>query len=237
MACLSTRPLYLQLRAALVERIATGEWGPGTAIPNESDLAREFGVSPGTIRKALHLMENEHLVTRRQGRGTFVNDQGSEELSIRFTNIRGADGERVSGEAKSAEITEAMADKAECERLRLRMHEPVYRIRRIRFHQDQPFMVEQASMPAALFPGLASNGGASHRLVALAQKHGLLLGSAEERLSIDAASADVAEALGIPPAAQIMVLDRVVQTLDGRPIEWRVGRCHLAKGYYLAEMC
>jgi GntR family transcriptional regulator len=71
------RPLYLQLRDALAERIAQGEWRPGSAIPNESDLAREFGVSAGTMRKALDLMEAERLLTRRQGRGTFVNDQCS----------------------------------------------------------------------------------------------------------------------------------------------------------------
>jgi len=34
----------------------------------------------------------------------------------------------------------------------------------------------------------------------------------------------------------VMVLDRVVQALDGRPIEWRVGWCHLADKYYKAEM-
>ena len=38
----SNRPLYLQLRDALAERIANGEWKPTAAIPNESDLAREF---------------------------------------------------------------------------------------------------------------------------------------------------------------------------------------------------
>ena len=71
---LSTRPIYLQLRDALAERIASGEWKPGSAIPNEGDLAREFGVSAGTMRKALSLLEDEHLITRRQGRGTYVND-------------------------------------------------------------------------------------------------------------------------------------------------------------------
>src|SRR6188474_3550536 len=96
----STRPLYLQLRDALAERIAHGEWKPGTAIPNESDLAREFGVSSGTMRKALDLMEGEHLLTRRQGRGTFVNDQSSEELAERFSNIHAAEGERIAGESK-----------------------------------------------------------------------------------------------------------------------------------------
>ena len=93
----STRPLYLQLRDALAERIAHGEWKPGNAIPNESDLAREFGVSSGTMRKALDMMEGEHLLTRRQGRGTFVNDQSSDEMAMRFNNVRSKDGQRVVG--------------------------------------------------------------------------------------------------------------------------------------------
>lgn len=53
----ATRPLYLQVRDFLAERIARGEWKPGAAIPNEGDLAREFGISTGTIRKALDLLE------------------------------------------------------------------------------------------------------------------------------------------------------------------------------------
>ena len=97
----STRPLYLQLRDALAERIAHGEWRPGTAIPNESDLAREFGVSSGTMRKALDLMEGEHLLTRRQGRGTFVNDQSSDEMAMRFNNVRSKDGQRVCGRVRT----------------------------------------------------------------------------------------------------------------------------------------
>jgi GntR family transcriptional regulator len=52
----ATRPLYLQLRDTLVERVAKGEWKPGAAIPNEVHLAREFDVSPGTVRKALDTM-------------------------------------------------------------------------------------------------------------------------------------------------------------------------------------
>ena len=68
------RPLYLQVRDALVERIGKGEWKPGAAIPNEVDLAREFGISSGTMRKALDLLEDQRVVTRSQGRGTYIND-------------------------------------------------------------------------------------------------------------------------------------------------------------------
>ncbi len=232
----STRPLYLQLRDALAERIAQGEWKPGAAIPNESDLAREFGVSSGTMRKALDLMEGEHLLTRRQGRGTFVNDQTSDELSARFNNIRGKDGQRVIAQVKISEISQGRANELECSRLGLQAHEQVIRIRRVRLDKGRPFMVDETSMPAALFPGLADKKSFSHRITVLAQQYGLLLGQAEERVSIGAAIPVVGEELGLEAGAPIMVLDRVVRALNGRPVEWRVGYCHFADKYYMAEM-
>src|SRR5258705_7088602 len=112
----SNRPLYLQLRDALAERIASGEWKPIAAIPNESDLAREFGVSAGTMRKALDLMEAERLLTRRQGRCSFVNDQNSDELATSFTNLRLADRTRVCGQRRQLEITEGRTNEHESSR-------------------------------------------------------------------------------------------------------------------------
>ena len=57
----STRPLYLQVKDMLVQRIAAGAWKPGAAIPNEIELSRELGISVGTVRKALDEMESERL--------------------------------------------------------------------------------------------------------------------------------------------------------------------------------
>ena len=232
----STRPLYLQLRDALAERVATREWQPGTAIPNEGELAREFGVAAGTMRKALDLMEQEHLLTRRQGRGTFVNDQGSEELEVRFCNVRAADGNRMRGQFKDVEIVETTANETEQARLRLGAKDRVWRVQRIRVDRNGPFMVEALSLPAALFPDLAASEMPMPRLAVLAQRYGILLGKAEERVSIETATASVAKALGIAKGSPVIVLDRVVSALDRRPVEWRIGRCHLAAGHYLAEM-
>jgi GntR family transcriptional regulator len=231
----STRPLYLQVRDALGERIAGGEWKPSTAIPNEGDLARQFGVSPGTMRKALDLLEAERLLTRRQGRGTFVNDQSSEELGVRYSNIRGKDGAHVTGEVELLDIAEAAVCEAECMRLRLRMHERVCRIRRVRLRDGKPYMLEEVAMPAALFPGLSEDKAPSHRIVVLAQQFGLLLGRGEERITIGSASPEVAETLQVKPETPLLNLDRLVCTLDGRPVEWRLGQCRIGDTYYLAE--
>ena len=47
------RPLYAQVRERLIERIRSGDWKPGQLIPNEFEIAAEFGVSQGTARKAI----------------------------------------------------------------------------------------------------------------------------------------------------------------------------------------
>jgi GntR family transcriptional regulator len=230
----TTRPIYLQLRDVLSERISTGVWKPGMVLPNETDLAREFGVSPGTMRKALSIMESEHLLKRQQGRGTFINDHASGELADRFCNVRRAEGKPVAGRFEVIHIVEATANAAERKHLQLGSDDVVWRIRRVRIHEDEAFMYEEVSLPAELFPGLGAD--ASNRIAVLAQQHGLLLGPAEERISIGAASESAASALDIEQGAPVLMLDRVVRTIGGQPVEWRVGQCDLASNYYLAQV-
>ena len=192
-----TQPLYLQLRDALAERIARGEWKPGTAIPGEGDLARELGVSKGTVRKALDLLESERLLSRRQGRGTFVIDPGSQRQ--RFNNFRLANGAAAEGEASTLDIVMAEANNSECTRLQLAPGDQVYRISRLRLHQGKAFMIEAASLPAVLFPQLLERTFRSHRLVEIAQAYSLLLGNSEERIFVGPCSPMAAEKLESTP--------------------------------------
>ena len=225
---LATKPIYQQLRDLLAERIATGEWKPGAIIPNEGDLAREFGVSAGTMRKALALLESEHLITRKQGRGTFVNNPVAEGLADRFCNIRSAEGKPVVGRVEASDVAKATATETEARRLQLISGDPVWRIRRVRFDGENALMYEDVSLPVALFPDLSES---SSRIVLLAHQYGLLLGRADEKLSVGMASAPAAEALGIPVGSPVMMLDRVVRTIDGRAVEWRLGQCRIAASY------
>ena len=88
------QPLYLQIKALLERSLDAGEWRPGAAIPSESDLARRFGASQGTVRKAIAALASENLVVRRQGKGTFVATHTEEASSLfRFLRIRRNDGQ------------------------------------------------------------------------------------------------------------------------------------------------
>jgi len=67
-------PLYIQVASTLRRRIETGEWLPGQKISTLDALEREFEVARVTVRQAVELLQDEGLVHRRQGRGTFVAD-------------------------------------------------------------------------------------------------------------------------------------------------------------------
>ncbi|HEY7550402.1 MAG TPA: GntR family transcriptional regulator [Hyphomicrobiaceae bacterium] len=233
----SITALYLQVRDALAQRIAAGEWRHGTAIPSEGDLAREIGVSSGTVRKALKLLESQRLVTRRQGHGTFVNDPASHELACRFIRLRTADGETFSGEVASQTIDEGAANELERSRLQLLDGDAVYRLRRVRHHKGRNFMVADVTLPAALFPRLAEKRDIPSRVGALAPWNGMLLGGAQERVSTCEPPADVRDLLGAPSGTPVMLLDCVLFLLGTRqPVAWRVGYVHYPDGYYLADL-
>jgi GntR family transcriptional regulator len=231
-----TRPLYLQLRDALAERIASGEWKPGDVIPNEVDLARELGVSQGTVRRSLDLLESEHVVTRRQGRGTFVLDPASPDLLGRYTNIFSDNGERVVGEISAVEVAQGPADEKERKLLLLAPDAEVYRLRRIRSYRGNPFLVEQVVLPVALFPGVSEREWGSRWLTEIAPSCGVLLAGAVENATSGAASASTATALRVREGTPVLILERLISTRDGKLAEWRRAECVLAGLQYKVMM-
>jgi DNA-binding GntR family transcriptional regulator len=66
------RPPYLALADALRERIDSGEWLPGEALPSTTALAKEYGVSSSTAGRAIKVLADEGKVTTVQGWGVFV---------------------------------------------------------------------------------------------------------------------------------------------------------------------
>ena len=75
-------PRARRVYAALHERIVRAEWRPGAKLPPHLELAAEFGVAPMTIRQVLSRLEEEGLILRQQGRGTFVREAAGQTVLI-----------------------------------------------------------------------------------------------------------------------------------------------------------
>jgi GntR family transcriptional regulator len=219
------RPLYLQLRDELADRIATGEWKVGQALPGELELARELGVSAGTLRKSLDLLERDNLITRRRGKGTFVNNPAGPAELARFTNLRASNGERVLGELSHVEIEHRAPSPSEKTLLGLPPDANVHALRRLRLHRGAPLLVEDVLLSSTLFSDVSDAELSSCWLTDMAPRHGVLLGSATEKLTPALVSAEASKSLHIPESSIVLVLERLISTLDGRPAQWRRAEC------------
>lgn len=89
------RHLYLQVIDRLKQDIEKGIFKEKEKLPSEFELAKSLGVSRATLREALRLLEEENVIVRRHGVGTFVNSKpiftsGIEQLSSVSSMIRKA---------------------------------------------------------------------------------------------------------------------------------------------------
>lgn len=229
-----TRPLYLQVRDAMVERIRRRDWVANSQVPNEQFLAQEFGVSQGTIRKAMSVLEEERMVRRLQGRGTFVTALDSQEIAFKYYPIKGIEGMPTQGEA-SFEV--AFANEREQANLDLRPAHKVVRIERMRLRDETPFMIEYISIPERRFPQLAKeNEIPAFLLLACFETGGVIAKSAIEQVTAIAASEDLSEKLQVDVGAPLLKVDRVIYDSDGHPFETRIRICNLGEGYYEAHI-
>jgi GntR family transcriptional regulator len=233
----SREPMYVQISRALVERVARGVWRPGGLLPNEIELARELGVSPGTVRKALDKLEADRIVVRRQGRGTFVLDHDSDQLALRFSRLIDEGGNRV-GDRHTMLLAQELgpATSLECERLALDRTAGVVRTRRLREQDGRPCMHETTCLPMDRFGIKSVDEVGDYQIVPFAQKRGVHLVRAIEKVGAAAAALDIAELMGVQPGKMLLELDRVIYCFEGQPAEWRVSLCALQNSHYLAEM-
>ena len=118
--------------------------------------------------------------------------------------------------------TTGTATLIECAKLALGdANTQVLRVARVR--QDTAFgtLLEQIVLPLHRFPGL-TEGDAVTDIADLAERFGLQVARASERITFVEAPGDVVRLLGIAAGAGVVKLDRITETSDGQPIEWRI---------------
>jgi GntR family transcriptional regulator len=217
-------PLYARVERELRARIAAGEWPPGAALPTEPALARRFGVSQGTLRRALSGLEAQRLIARRQGAGTYVTEATSERALFHFFRVEDADGRRPVPTSIAHALETRAADAEERRLLALRGRARVIALERLRLVHGQPAMLESVILPAARFQGftLPLNVVLEDELYVHYQRHhGVTVLRVEERLTAEAADAQAARRLGCRRGTPLLGIRRVAFDALEKPVELR----------------
>lgn len=231
------RPLYLQVKDSLVRRLIDGTWQPGQLIPSEMELAREIGVSQGTIRKALDAMTAENLLIRRQGRGTYVAEPEESRILFQFFRLVLDSGERTFPDSRILHWARACAARQEAAALGIAEGEEIWRIERIRTLDKAPLLVETISLAAKRFPGFEALEEIPNNIYRLySERWGITIGAASEKLKAVGASPRDARHLNCPVGIPLLKIARTAFDLEQNVVELRVSRCLTDKSHYLAEL-
>ena len=236
----SFQPLYLQIRALLMQSLDAGEWKPGEAIPSEIELADRYQVSQGTVRKAMDAMAAENIVVRRQGKGTFVATHTEEQSSLfRFLRIRRDDGVDEYPKSRLVDVRRAKASAEAARLLQLREGAPVIILRRLLEYEGKPVLLDDITLPATLFKGLTKARYDAYRGSTYGffeTQFGVRMVRANERIKAIAADAASAALLAVPPHSPLLAVERVAFTYGNRPVEWRRGLCSTRNHHYRNEL-
>jgi GntR family transcriptional regulator len=228
-------PLYTQIKELFVSRISEGRWSPGEAIPSEMQLAQELGVSQGTVRKAITELVENNVLTRKQGRGTFVAFHDSQRALFHFFHIVDDTGHKVLPDSTTLSCRRKRASRLESSKLDLAAGSSVISIERIRKFGGRPTMLETITLPSDRFGELGKVGACDlpNMLYELYEKKfGITVHSAEEQLRAISASDHDASLLNLPTGTPLLEIERVALTLDKTPIELRVSHCITDNHHY-----
>lgn len=216
------QPLYTQIKNELRQRILDGSYQPHQQLPSENELIRHFGVSRITVRQALGDLQQEGLIFRIHGKGSFVSKPKA------FQELHQLQG---FGEAMAKmgfetfnrviSLRTLVPTPAVAERLRLHADDPVVEIRRVRFLNREPISLDVSYFAQDLGERLGRADLARRDIFSLLENEfNLPLGMAELRVEAILADPQLSEHLQVPEGSPILRLERITHTADGLPIDF-----------------
>jgi GntR family transcriptional regulator len=216
--------LYRAVKRSLLESIEAGIHAPGSSLPSEASLAAAFGVSVGTLRKAVDELVAEGRLVRRQGRGTFVTSHATDRSLFQFFRIERRDGQREAPAVEVLGLARGAVDAAGARAFGIDPGAAVLQIEQRVLLQQRPVGCERLVLPAVLFKGMTEKRLREHAggLYALYQcEFGVTVVRAVERVTAAIADRDVRARLGLAGGAAVLHLRRQALTFGDRVVELR----------------
>ncbi len=239
-----TQPLYREVKRLLTQSLIEGEWEAGGALPSETKLAERFNVSIGTLRKAIDELVAERVVTRHQGRGTFVATHNANRLMFHFFHIVkkggvGQDGGKEYPTTRTLAFKRGKGTAEESRKLGLAGGAPVLRIRNVLSLGDRPVILDDIVVPQALFADLTEKifTARDNTIYHLYQtRYGINVLRSSERLSATLAGADAAKLLKVKTGAPLLAINRTALSYRDTPVELRRSLVNTAGHEYASDL-
>jgi GntR family transcriptional regulator len=237
----SAQPLYKQIERTILQHLAIGEWEPGAQLPTESELAKRFGVAIYTVRAGIGELVDAGILTRKQGKGTFVARHERDRTRQVLTKIFDHENRKViPTRQKVTFFRKQLADARARSLLSLdqRQNSHIYHWEVVVEVDGRAICVRHITVPAGLFPGLTGRvlRANRHNLYALYQDLcGVNIIRLEDRVYAIKADAHLARVLGGKRGDPLLKIDRIAFTYNAVPVEIRTHFYDSTRFHYCAD--
>ena len=234
-----TAPLYREVKRRLMDTLARGEWRPGDAIPAERRLSEQYGISIGTLRKAIDELCAENILIRQQGRGTYVASHNRDRNLFYFFHVVPENGPKAYPDVELLAFGRGKADRVAAERLGIETGEAIVRIRNRLRLAGAPVVIDDITLSSARFAGLTERqfrARPSTIYNLYQESFGISVVRTRERVRAMPADHDVAGLLEVPRGAPLLQVRRVAYAYQDVPVEYRVSLVNTEHHEYYAEI-
>jgi len=217
----SFKPKYLQLVDKLRHDILDGKFKGGDLFPSENELRRRYAVSSTTVRKAIDILKNYGLIKREQGVGTFVTDRPVErslQKILSFTKNMEQIG--LIPHTKVLEKKKVKARGKYLEIFNLKKGEDILRLRRLRFGDGTPMMLETRYINLSLCPDISKKDLSGSLYEIYERDYRILLAKAKQHLKIVYLKQNEAQLLHCKEDAPVFLVTGVTFSMNEEPVEY-----------------
>lgn len=220
----SPYPLYVQLEKILRRNIEKGIWKEDARIPSENELSREYEISRMTVRQVLTKLNQEGLIYRVPGKGTFVSSNKIVSKPLSHMGIR----EQLEKMGYENETKLIGSDVVECDiklarKLKVDIGTLVYKLARVRSVNSDPFSIHFSYIPKHWCEDIFERGyDFEHAQLCdiLKEGYGIEQDKMVETLEIVNARPDEAAMLDIEEAYPLIHLENTLYSAEGEVIEY-----------------
>lgn len=215
------RPLYQQLRDIIRSDILSGKYPRSQRIPTEMELSRIYGVSRNTVRSAIGALQNESLLVRKQGKGTFVSPPKMNRPLGKAGHTRSfSDMCKEMGCRPGARVILSRAEmpgETTRELLQLSADEQVINLGRVRTTDDLPVSVEYSRFHPRFDFLLHEKLEDCSMFSLLDEKYGVRFSTLSMSLEMAFATREIAALLSIAEGYPLLYIESLLCDTAGRP--------------------
>ncbi len=223
-------PIYYQLQELILKDIENGNLLPGAMIPTEQQLVKSYGVSIGTVKKAILNLVNQGYLYRIQGKGTFVTGTTLRRESLRYYRLLDDfDGQESNLAVKPIGIRKVPGFVPANRFLQIRSDQPLFELKRIFLMDGTPAVFSISYLPQNLFKKLSDYPSIEFEkkplYATIEEKYGIPTINNLELIRACFPDTEAAGVLGIPMSLPVLYLEMLAFTYRRRPYEYRRAYC------------